>query len=78
MQITIHRGIDQIGGCITEIRSNSGTRIIIDLGHNLPNGDVVTEDKFANQEAINTLTTGIKRKIVESDTEVDNIQIRIL
>lgn len=36
MQIKIHRGVDQIGGCITEIRSKNA-RIIIDVGSNLPN-----------------------------------------
>lgn len=36
MQIKIHRGINQIGGCVTEIRSNK-TRILIDVGSNLPN-----------------------------------------
>lgn len=35
MKIVIHRGIDQIGGCITEI-STAHTKIIIDLGSNLP------------------------------------------
>ena len=35
MTITIHRGINQIGGCITEIASASGKKILIDLGHNL-------------------------------------------
>lgn len=36
MQIKIHRGINQIGGCVTEIKSNK-TRILIDVGSNLPN-----------------------------------------
>ena len=36
MKIRIHRGANQIGGCITEIRSDNGTRVLIDLGHNLP------------------------------------------
>ena len=36
MQIKIHRGVDQIGGCITEIRSKK-TRILIDVGTELPN-----------------------------------------
>ena len=27
MTITIYRGIDQIGGCITEIESSNGTKI---------------------------------------------------
>ena len=36
MQIKIHRGVDQIGGCITEIESKKA-RILIDVGTNLPN-----------------------------------------
>lgn len=36
MQIIIHRGTHQIGGCITEIQSKRGTRIAIDIGENLP------------------------------------------
>ncbi len=36
MQIKINRGTNQIGGCITEIESNKGTKIIIDIGSNLP------------------------------------------
>lgn len=35
MNITIHRGANQIGGCITEI-SSSGCKILIDFGSNLP------------------------------------------
>lgn len=35
MQIKIHRGVNQIGGCVTEIKSNK-TRILIDVGSNLP------------------------------------------
>ena len=35
MNITIHRGINQIGGCITEI-ATANTKVIIDLGSNLP------------------------------------------
>lgn len=35
MNIIIHRGINQIGGCITEI-ATANTKIIIDLGSNLP------------------------------------------
>lgn len=58
MKITIHRGIDQIGGCITEI-ATSKSRILIDLGQNLPDGEGVVRDKFDNQVAIEALTTGI-------------------
>ena len=36
MQIKIHRGINQIGGCVTEIKTKK-TRILIDVGSNLPN-----------------------------------------
>ena len=36
MQVIIHRGTHQIGGCITQIRSDKGTRIAIDIGQNLP------------------------------------------
>lgn len=36
MQIKIHRGINQIGGCVTEIKSKKA-RILIDVGTNLPN-----------------------------------------
>lgn len=35
MSITIHRGLDQIGGCITEI-STATSRVFIDMGSNLP------------------------------------------
>ncbi|NLX65570.1 MAG: MBL fold metallo-hydrolase [Bacteroidales bacterium] len=58
MKITIHRGINQIGGCITEI-SNSETRILIDLGQNLPDGEGVVKDDFASREAIEKITQGI-------------------
>ena len=36
MQIKIHRGVDQIGGCITELKSKK-TKILIDVGSELPN-----------------------------------------
>lgn len=38
MKITTHRGIDQIGGYITEI-STGKARVLIDLGQNLPDGE---------------------------------------
>lgn len=55
MKITIHRGIDQIGGCITEIATET-TKIFIDLGHNLPKGNNPVEDENANKETIEKLT----------------------
>ncbi len=39
MKIKINRGTNQIGGCITEIESINGTKIIIDIGSNLPDSD---------------------------------------
>ena len=36
MEVIVHRGTHQIGGCVTEIKSKKGTRIVIDIGSNLP------------------------------------------
>lgn len=58
MKIKIHRGVNQIGGCITEI-STDKTRILIDLGQNLPNGEGVVDDDLLNETAIQELTQGI-------------------
>ncbi|MFI3293941.1 MAG: MBL fold metallo-hydrolase [Rikenellaceae bacterium] len=57
MQITIHRGIDQIGGCITEI-ATSEARILIDLGQNLPDSNGEVKDPLATKEAIEKLAEG--------------------
>ena len=59
MRIRIHRGIDQIGGCITEIATDT-TRIFIDLGHNLPEGNNGSNDPLANKSNIERLTEGVK------------------
>lgn len=59
MTITIHRGIDQIGGCIAEIASDSGSKILIDLGHNLPEGDAIAYDKYDNSEELDKLLDGV-------------------
>jgi ribonuclease J len=58
MKITIHRGIDQIGGCITEI-TTAEARIVIDLGQNLPRGDEEVKDNLASKEAIESITSGV-------------------
>ena len=45
MEIKIHRGLDQIGGCITEIWTDS-SRVFIDFGQNLPsNGKAATPEE---------------------------------
>lgn len=58
MKIIIHRGIDQIGGCITEIATDKA-RILIDLGQNLPDGEGIVDDDLASREAIEKITQGI-------------------
>lgn len=58
MKITIHRGIDQIGGCITEIATDN-VRILIDLGQNLPDGDGFVTDDLSSREAIDNITKGV-------------------
>ena len=58
MKILIHRGANQIGGCITEIQSAAGTRILVDLGHNLP-GESEKEDKFDDPSNLSALLEGI-------------------
>ena len=62
MKITIHRGIDQIGGCITEIATNN-TRILIDLGQNLPDNEGNINDPLATKEEIEKLTSRINAVI---------------
>lgn len=59
MKITIHRGISQVGGCITEIASESGAKILIDLGHNLPIGDEPSFDKYDNKVELDRLLSGV-------------------
>ena len=45
MKIKVHRGLDQIGGCITEI-STETSRVFIDMGQNLPgNGEKTTPEQ---------------------------------
>ena len=45
MEFKIHRGLEQIGGCITEI-STATSRVFIDLGQNLPgNGEEQTPEQ---------------------------------
>ena len=45
MNIKVHRGLEQIGGCITEI-STTTSRVFIDFGQNLPgNGEATTPEQ---------------------------------
>ena len=45
MEINVHRGLEQIGGCITEI-STETSRVFVDFGQNLPgNGEPTTPEE---------------------------------
>ncbi len=45
MNIKVHRGLEQIGGCITEISTDT-SRVFIDMGQNLPGvGEPTTEEQ---------------------------------
>ncbi len=57
MKVRILKGTNQIGGCITEITSNQGTRIIIDFGEDLPDDNAT---KRIKNPKIDGLTTGDK------------------
>lgn len=59
MIITIHRGIDQIGGCITKIASTSGTKILIALVHYLPEGENRDNDPLDKAENIDPIIDGV-------------------
>lgn len=54
MRITIHRGANQIGGCVTEIATGN-SKILIDLGNNLPGNETPDFTK----EKITSLCKGI-------------------
>ena len=58
MKIKIHRGINQIGGCITEIATKKAS-ILIDLGQNLPDGSGRVVDNLANYSAVESITEGV-------------------
>src|SRR5574344_1492081 len=53
IKITIHRGANQIGGCITEIATGN-SKVIIDLGSKLPGSK---EPEFTQQD-IERITVG--------------------
>lgn len=73
MRITLHRP-NQIGGCITEIVSSKGTRIFVDLGHNLPKGDQESEDEYASEKAITDLI-GDARAIFYTHIHGDHFEL---
>lgn len=58
MEVRILKGTNQIGGCITEITSKKGTKIIIDFGEDLPDDN---ENKIFVEPNIEGLTKGEKK-----------------
>lgn len=58
MKVKILKGTNQIGGCITEITSDKGTKIIIDFGEDLP--EDAGKTKITNPN-IDGLTVGTKK-----------------
>lgn len=58
MSVRILKGTNQIGGCITEISSKKGTRIIIDFGDDLPDDNTKVKSENPNFDG---LTVGTKK-----------------
>ncbi len=59
MNIKIHRGLDQIGGCITEIWTDT-SRIFIDFGQNLPGNAIPTTEEEDEKLVRGILANNIK------------------
>lgn len=60
MNIKVHRGLDQIGGCITEISTDT-SRVFIDMGQNLPgNAEMTTPEE--DEEMVKNLFAQNKKE----------------
>lgn len=60
MKIFLNRGLDQVGGCITEIRTET-SRIFIDIGQNLPGvGEETTSEQ--DRDMVETLFANNKKE----------------
>ena len=52
MKITIHRGTDQIGGCVTEYE-DEGWKLFIDYGEQLPGATLsVNFEEYTNTSIV--------------------------
>ena len=60
MNIKVHRGLDQIGGCITEI-STETSRVFIDFGQNLPGYGIATTPE-EDQEMVESIFAQNKKE----------------
>lgn len=72
MRITVHRGTDQIGGCVTEYESN-GWKLFVDYGEQLP--DALASEKTLEIEG---LTYGNLRKSALLITKIETNLQRII
>ena len=68
MEIIIHRGTHQIGGCVTEIKTEE-TRIIIDMGTPLPGSKTENECDAAEENII-----AIPGVTVPADSRSDSVK----
>ena len=68
MEIIIHRGTHQIGGCVTEIKTEE-TRIIIDMGAPLPGSKTENECDAAEENII-----AIPGVTVPADSRSDSVK----
>ena len=74
MKIKIHRGLDQVGGCITEIWTET-SRIFIDMGQNLP-GIGETPDPVRDRAMVSALFSNNVRQnqaVVYSHAHGDHV-----
>ena len=60
MNIKVHRGLNQIGGCITEIWTKT-SRIFIDVGRNLPRCSELSTPK-EEEQIIESIFANNKKK----------------
>ena len=60
MNIKIHRGLEQIGGCITEI-CTATSRIFVDMGQNLP-GNSETSTPEQDRSLVESIFSQMKRR----------------
>lgn len=73
MQITIHRGLAQIGGCITEIATKT-SRIFIDMGDNLPSEeDMLDTDKKEFVHRLFTDNVKVNEAVFYTHAHTDHI-----
>lgn len=74
MKIYVHRGLNQVGGCITEI-STETSRIFVDFGQNLPGVGVPSTPEEDRQmvESIISQNTKVHQAVVYTHAHSDHV-----